>query len=323
VPERAAVIDVGSNTLHLLVADSEGARLQPVHDLRVHAALGPRVAAGGAVGQARIREVARDVRRFASQARGYGARDVLLIGTHAVRVAADREELIAALEKAAGVPMYVLDPAQEAALCLAGAALDPLPAPPFLLADIGGGSTDIALVGEGGIVAAESVPLGSGVLATACLMDDPPGNVNIRVADAAVRDMIAAARFEGVSTVGEIVATGGAARKLRRQFGATAHARHGYHTSRLLPVIETLLTTPSARWPHPFKDPERSRIIRGGAVIFRQLLLKWQAPAWRVSFYGLREGALAARARGDFPDHLPLLAGEGSVSGNGRHRRAG
>lgn len=323
MPDRAAVIDVGSNTLHLLVADSDGQHVTPVHDLRVHAALGPRVATGGAVGQARIRKVADDVRRFAAQARGYGAREILLVGTHAVRAAEDRIALIEAMEKAAGTRLYLLDPAQEAALCLTGAAIDPLPVPPFILADIGGGSTDIALVGLDGIAGAESIAIGSGVLSSVCMADDPPGAVNVRVADAAVRDMISFPLSDGFSTVPEIVVTGGAARKLRRQFGATAHAIHGYQTARLLPVIETLLSTPSMRWPHPFKDPDRARIVRGGAVILRQILLKWQAPAWRVSFYGLREGALRAHALGRFPDGPPILASAGSVNSNGRHRRAG
>ena len=106
-----------------------------------------------------------------AQAHEQGAARVLLLATHAVRVAADRAAVVAALEVAAGAPLSVLSPECEAALCLSGAALDPLPAPPFLLADIGGGSTDLALVTAEGVVAARSLPVGSGVLASAVGMD--------------------------------------------------------------------------------------------------------------------------------------------------------
>ena len=295
---RAGVIDVGSNTLHLLVAEYENGHVRPVHDLRVRAGLGAAVSAGGALGDKRIRELAREVRRFAGQARSQDADDLLLLATQAVRAADDRRAVVRALEAAARTPLHVLSPEGEAVLCLAGAGLEPLPPPPFLLADIGGGSCDLAAVVSSGVVCARSLPIGSGVLAARCLIGDPPEPAWLRGATAVIDAMLESVEFGEGSGFPEIVVTGGAGRRLRRQFGADTHAAHAELTERLLPFIERLLTEPADHWPHPLKDPERTAITRAGAVVLRSILLRWGITGWRISSFGLREGALRYHAMG-------------------------
>lgn len=295
---RLAVIDVGSNTLHLLVADCDAPRVAAVHDLRLQSGLGAVVSTTGAIGDKRLKAAAVAVRRFAAQARRFGAEDMLLVATEAVRAAADRRTVIRELEAAARTRMHLLSPEQEAILCLAGAGLEPLPAPPFLLADIGGGSCDLAVVGVDGVVAARTLAIGSGVLAARCLAGDPPSRAWIEGADAVARSMVADAGFGEAATFPEIVVTGGAGRRLRRQCGLPPHAIAGSSTIRLLPRIERLLAEPAAVWHHPIQNQERAAVVRGGAVLLRALLLRWQIPAWRASSYGLREGALRLHAQG-------------------------
>jgi exopolyphosphatase/pppGpp-phosphohydrolase len=110
--------------------------------------------------------------------------------------------------------------------------------------------------------------------------------------------MLQSVEFGEGSGFPEIVVTGGAGRRLRRQFGADTHAAHADPAARLLPFTERLLTEPAGRWPHPLKDPERTAITRAGAVILRAILLRWDITAWRISSYGLREGALRYHAEG-------------------------
>jgi exopolyphosphatase/guanosine-5'-triphosphate,3'-diphosphate pyrophosphatase len=303
--QRLAVIDIGSNTLHLLVADVTRGGVRAVHDRKVRSALGVAVTKGGVVGAERMRAIAAVVRRFANEARHLEAEDTLLIGTHAVRATGDRAAVIAALETAARTSLRLLTPEEEAALCLAGAGLEPLPPPPFLLVDIGGGSSDLAVVGQGGIVDARSLSIGSGVLAARFLMGDPPWLQQVEAADAMVRGVLWDLMCLEGESFPEMVVTGGAGRRLRRQFGVPPHAGHASPTSRLLPLIERLLQQTCAEWPHPLKDPERGEIIRAGAVILRAMLLRWDVPSWRVSSYGLREGALSLRAQGRWHEILP------------------
>ncbi len=303
--QRAAVIDVGSNTLHLLVADCDAETVHPVHDLRVRTGLGAAVASAGAFGDAAIDQTAANVHRFAGQAAEQGAGHLLLLATHAVRVAADRAAVIVALEEAAGTPLTLLSPEAEAALCLAGAGLDPLPSPPFLLADIGGGSTDLALVTVEGVAAARSLPIGSGVLAARYLHADPPDTDCVRAATGVVDTLLEGVDLEHSAQVPEIVVTGGAARRLRRQYGAAAHVTHAAPSARLHSVIERLLEDPSHAWPHPLKSPERVQITRAGAIILRAVLRRWYIDAWRVSSFGLREGALRYLAAGRPLDGRP------------------
>jgi exopolyphosphatase/guanosine-5'-triphosphate,3'-diphosphate pyrophosphatase len=302
---RAAVIDVGSNTLHLLVADCDADSVHAAHDLRVRTGLGVAVAEAGAFGEAAIHQTAATVHRFAVQSREQGADHVLLLATHAVRVAADRAAVVAALESAAGVPLTILSPEGEAALCLSGAALDPLPAPPFLLADIGGGSSDLALVTAEGVAIARSLPIGSGVLAARYFAGDPPTPEDVRAAAGFVDALLAGVELNQQRNIPEIVVTGGSARRLRRQYGAAAHVTHAAPSARLQPVIDRLLQDPSSVWPHPLKSRERVQITRAGAVILRAVLRRWYIDSWRVSSFGLREGALRELAAGRPLDRLP------------------
>jgi exopolyphosphatase/guanosine-5'-triphosphate,3'-diphosphate pyrophosphatase len=295
---RAAVIDVGSNTLHLLVADCAPGAVHAVHDLRLPSRLGVAAAGTGRVGEAATRDLVAAVERFRRQALHYGAEDLLLVATEGVRAVQDRDAVIAALEEAAGVRLVLLSPEGEAELCLAGAALDPLPDPPFLIADIGGGSSDLAVVGAEGVVRAQSLPIGSGVLVARGLGGDPPTRRRARAATATVEALLDSVDLGEPVTLPEVVVTGGAARRLRRQYGAGAHADHAAPADRLLPLVDRLLAQPAARWPHPLKDPERAEITRAGAVILRALVLRWYISSWRVSSYGLREGALRYYAEG-------------------------
>ncbi|HLJ58106.1 MAG TPA: hypothetical protein VKZ50_00055 [bacterium] len=293
--DRAAVIDIGSNTIHLLVADCAAGRLQPIHDRHVRAGLGIAVMNGGPLGSDRIRTVASVVRAFATEAREHRAGDIMVVGTHAVRAAPDRETLVRAIEHDAGVVVHVLSPQQEAVLCVAGAALGPLPPPPFLCVDVGGGSCDLAAVDASGVRCVVSIPVGSGVLAARDLGGDPPPTSQVVRTRGMLRDLCDATAFPAYPDFLEIVATGGAARRLRRHVRAEPDA--ALPTSLLLETVRLLLREPCARWPLAVK-PERAPLVRAGALIVEAIALRWRAARWRVSPYGLREGALARRARG-------------------------
>jgi len=298
--DRAAVIDIGSNTIHLLVADCSAGPMRQICDRHVRAGLGIAVADGAPLGSERIREVASIVREFAAEARDRHALDVIVFGTHAVRAAPDRAFLIEAIEREAMVAVQVLSPEQEAILCVAGASLGPLPSPPFLCADIGGGSCDLAAVLVSGVCGVVSVSIGSGVLAAQDLGGDPPPASQVDQTAAMLDELFAATGFADQPGFSEMVVTGGAARQLRRQIPVEPSTA-ALPASALFETVQRLLPASSAGWPCTV-SPERAALVRAGGMILRAIMVRWRVSRWRVSPYGAREGALVYRARGLSPE---------------------
>jgi len=313
--DRAAVVDIGSNTIHLLVADCRHDSFRSVYDDSVRAGLGLATAEGAPLGPDRIHRVASIVRDFGAEARVRGAREVIVVGTHAVRVAPDRTALIEAIEREAKLTVRVLSTDEEARFSVAGIALGPLPPSPFLCADIGGGSCDLAAVGPSGVGATASVPVGSGILAARELTGDPPAASQIERTAARLLSVLAAVGSLGRPAFSDIVVTGGAARRLLRQTGAEYSAP--LSASVLDDLVERMSSLPSAAWPRPV-SPERAALARAGGIILRAIVARWQVAAWRVAAFGLREGVLACWARGWCAGAAPGLGGGEEINGR-RH----
>src|ERR1700716_3408255 len=101
--QRIAAIDVGSNTVHLVVVEARnGEPLRESHREVLMPRIGAAVPATGRIGAAKIAEVAEGLRRLASIAKSHGASTLLLGATEAVRRAADQEEAVRGVSEAAG-----------------------------------------------------------------------------------------------------------------------------------------------------------------------------------------------------------------------------
>ncbi len=151
---RLAAIDLGSNTVHLLVADvgPGGAPWQVVDSDQRVTRLGEGLAASGRLGQAPTERTTAAVVEYVARARAAGAERVAIVATSAVREASNRADFVVRLERAAGERVRVVTGEEEAALTLAGV-LHGLGQPldgTTLMFDIGGGSTEYVLVRRGG-----------------------------------------------------------------------------------------------------------------------------------------------------------------------------
>src|SRR4029453_3937470 len=161
---RLAAIDLGSNTVHLLVADSGpgGAEWRVVESDQRVTRLGEGLAASGRLGAAPAERTAAVVVEYVARARAAGAERVGIVATSAVREAANQAEFVAMLERATGERVRVISGEEEAAFTLAGV-LHGLGGPldgSTLLFDIGGGSTEYLVARAGAAVAAVSLRLG-------------------------------------------------------------------------------------------------------------------------------------------------------------------
>ena len=144
-----AGVDVGANSVHLLVAVVTGHRLEPVVDESVFLGLGDRVDKAGSLGPAKRGELTAALVRYAQTARRLGADRIAFVGTEPMRRAGDAASAVHEVGLASGAPLYVIDPREEAELTLIGVTQGRPIERELAIVDVGGGSSQIVRVGPG------------------------------------------------------------------------------------------------------------------------------------------------------------------------------
>ena len=307
---RCAVLDLGSNSFHLLVADVEGSAVAPVRREREMLHLGRAVARHGRIPvDLEVRAVA-TVDRLADLARRSGAQELVAVGTEALR-GPERAALVARLSEVAGTPIEILDGAEEARLAYLGArASVDVEQEPALVIDLGGGSLELAIGTGERILWACSLPLGASRL-TAMIdpldpddMDEP---VSARQLDE-LRAHIARQLDPAVATVSEhapatVLAVGGTVRALARLLAARAD-RWLPSTVNQAPltldeladaVVDLTEVGTAERARMPGVKSRRADHLHVAAVVLEATLRRVGSASARVSDWGLREGVLLHR----------------------------
>ncbi|MDQ4214289.1 Ppx/GppA family phosphatase [Microbacterium capsulatum] len=299
---RLGVLDIGSNTVHLLAADVHpgGRPLATTSDrsiLRLMRFLTP----SGAISEEGVRaleEAVEQARRVAAQER---VDALLATATSAIREAANGPEVIARVEQALGQPLQVLNGETEARLTfLAVRRWFGWAAGQILLFDIGGGSLELAAGSEELPDLAASVPLGAGRLTVQFLPDDPPGEEAVERLRAHAAEAIApvAAQFSVLPRPDHVVGSSKAIRSLARLVGYPVPGWSGYERM-LLPRaalgswIPRLARLPAiARQELPGITPDRTFQIVAAAVALHTAMTAMRVDELEVSPWALREGVL-------------------------------
>jgi len=292
VTRRLAAIDVGSNTVHLLVAEPDGSGgLRELRHEVTMPRLGKAVQATGSVGAEKLAQLVADVGGMADRARGMDAAILLLGATEAMRRAADREAALAALSEAAGTMCRLITPDAEARLSFRGVIGASAGVRSILVADIGGGSTECVLGEDGRIVALGSVPAGSGAVTESWLQSDPPTAEQLRAAAGAVRRLMAQAP-DGTPETGRV--TGGTANTLPLLLGR-GEGTGELDRADLRRCRELLASMPSAEVATVYRiEPSRARVLAGGVEIVEAVLDRYALDRLGVSHQGLRDGMILA-----------------------------
>ena len=284
---RCACIDIGTNTTRLLVADAVGDALEPVAEQRAFTQLARACGPDGQLGAGALRALAEVVAEQAQAAREHGAVTLRVVATAALRRAADSAAACAALSQAAGVEVELLGAEEEARLAFAGAVGAVVGPGTVLVADVGGGSTQlVAGTRAGGVAWSASLPLGSGDLAAAHLRSDPPAAAELDALRAAVLGVL-----DGldVPPAERRLAVGGSATSLRRLAGPTLDA-DGLGTA-----LAALCTQPATAVAEHFEiAPERARLLPAGIAVLAALTAR--LGPFEVACGGLREGVVRALA---------------------------
>lgn len=304
-PSLLAALDVGSNTIHLVVARPapDGRDLRYLADELDLTRLGEDVGATGAIGLERQARAIAVIREQAELARRLGARTILGIATEGVRAAANASAFLAAVRDATGVTLALISGDEEAALTYWGATSGLADAGERrAVLDLGGGSLEI-VIGDGSAIRwRTSLPLGSGTMHDHYAPADPPVASELEAVRAVVTDTLGA--LDLPLPVASALACGGTATSLialsARVDGITGEVLGGngeLSRERLEELVALLQQLPASEISARYGvDTARARLLAAGATVLLAALDRLGVEALYVSRRGIREGALLAYA---------------------------
>lgn len=286
---RLAAVDVGSNTVHSLVADVVRGRLVDVAHYVEMPELGAQVARAGAIGP-RAKTAIRALRSVVAQARTHKYEVLIAGATQAVRQASDREAFAREAGNAIGTPLRIISAHREAELSFEGVASNHAGKREWLMVDLGGASTEIVVGNARKMVRSATLPIGSGVLASTHFSDPPKPEERARMRRAALRELAQAPDAD----VDRLVATGGTASNLPHVL-AKRNPPAVLTTADLLTCESRLDAGKAADVAVKVQlPPNRVKAMRAGVEVLL-LLLDWYGLAvLHVSYQGLRHGMLMA-----------------------------
>ncbi|MGW7257242.1 Ppx/GppA phosphatase family protein [Streptomyces sp. NPDC054834] len=301
---RISVVDVGSNTVRLVVADAEGGVPLPVHTAKWRLRLSEQVEPGGRIPDDAVEQLVEAVAAASRTAAKWGAAGPLAFATAVVRSAPNRAEVLRAVRTGTGVDLCTLPGEVEAELTfLAARRWLGWQAGPLAVVDIGGGSLEVAF-GRGRLPDfVASLPLGAGRLTREFFEDeDPPSAERLRALRRKVRhqlrDVAARIRWEGPRSA---VATSRTFQQLGRLCGAPP-GRHGpfvqrmLHRSDLRDAVGRLAALPTAERAHlPGISAPRAAQSLAGAVVGHTVMKLTGLGEVALCPWAIREGVLLRR----------------------------
>jgi exopolyphosphatase/guanosine-5'-triphosphate,3'-diphosphate pyrophosphatase len=307
-----AGIDIGTNTIRLLVAKTSDTSHQELYSGRTITRLGEGLDRTGILAQEAQERSLRALEEFAAVLGRHAVVRTSVVGTSALRNAGNASEFIAAVKERTGLDIAVINGQDEAMLTLAGVrrALsqgqdkdnDPLTS--ALVVDIGGGSTELIITRQSGITSMESLPLGAVYLTERFVRHDPPAADELDSLRRTIREELTrweqdAGKPAGIDpaslqscagTAGTITTLAAMAQELRKY---DPDRINGYVLSKASldgMVIMLSTTRLEARKSIPGLEPGREDIILAGAIVLQEVMDRCKTRELLVSDWGLREG---------------------------------
>ncbi|GAA3872273.1 Ppx/GppA phosphatase family protein [Streptomyces sp. NPDC003631] len=307
---RLGVLDVGSNTVHLLVVDAHpGARPLPAHSHKADLRLAQLLDGGGAIGRDGVDKLIAVILDALQAAEDKGVVELLPFATSAVREASNVDEVLARVKDATGVELQVLTGEEEARLTfLAARRWFGWSAGKLLVLDIGGGSLEIAYGIDEEPDAAVSLPLGAGRLTAGWLPGDPPDPADVKALRRHVRTEIArtVGEFSRFGAPDHVVATSKTFKQLARLAGA-ARSAEGLYVQRDLKrqsleawVPRLTGMTAEERADLPGVSDGRASQLLAGALVAEGAMDLFGVETVEICPWALREGVILRRL-----DHMP------------------
>jgi len=302
-----AGIDIGTNTLRLLVAETGPDSFHEIYADRKITRLGQDLALNGMLTREAEERSLKALGDFAEKIRDHAALHTAAIGTSALRNASNSAAFINAVKLKTGIDVTVLSGEEEARLTLLGVAymlsgkyvqgkINPLAS--LLVIDIGGGSTEIIMTRLGEAPVSVSIPLGAVYLTEQCIKHDPPITEELALLRRMVRDKLD--RFAAMiqpAPAGKAIGTAGTITTLAAiNQGMVAYDPEritgSVLTSECIDEMIRTLSTSSIEERRKIRglEPGREDIILAGAMILQEIMRRFGYSSLLVSDWGLREG---------------------------------
>jgi exopolyphosphatase/guanosine-5'-triphosphate,3'-diphosphate pyrophosphatase len=308
-PVRRAVIDVGTNSVKLLVADVTGRDVRPVHEESRQTRLGRGFYETHRLQPEAIACTAEAIWDFAKTAHEKDAASIRVFATSAARDAVNPADLTDTILRASGLKTEIISGAREAEWVFQGVTTDPeLARHPLLLLDVGGGSTEFIVGGGGKIHFAHSFPLGTVRLMEKCPHSDPPKRAEFNACRDWVGDFLRTEVrpklepvLRGKKSSGEILlaGTGGTTSilaRIERRLGRFDREK----IERTVLSLDQLVAHRERLWRLPLEERKeipglpklRADVILTGVVIYETVMEEFGFKHLRVSTRGLRFAAV-------------------------------
>jgi len=302
---RLGVLDVGSNTVHLLVVDAQrGGHPMPTHSEKTVLRLAEHITAKGALSDSGSQALVTAVQAARDSARALRCDDLLAFATSAVRDAGNSAAVLDRVRRKTGVDLQVLGGRDEARLTfLAVRRWFGWSAGRLIVMDIGGGSLELASGIDEVPDVAESLPLGAGRLTREHFVDDPPGRAALERLRTLVGEQLAsrAPKLLAAGTPDRAVATSKTLRTLARLTGAAPSQegprvrRHLHLTGlrQLIAFVSRMAATDLAELEGV--SSARSHQLLAGAVVAEATMEALAVSSVELCPWALREGVILRR----------------------------
>ncbi|WP_165988245.1 Ppx/GppA phosphatase family protein [Streptomyces sp. YIM 98790] len=302
---RLGVLDVGSNTVHLLVVDAHrGARPLAAYSHKAELRLAELLDEAGAIGPHGVDRLVQTIESALEVAEDQGVAELLPFATSAVREATNADHVLGRVAEETGIELQVLSGEDEARLTfLAARRWLGWSAGRLLLFDIGGGSLEIAFGLDEAPDAAVSLPLGAGRLTQSRLPGDPPDPADVRALRRDVRSQMArvVGEFNRLGKPDRVVGTSKTFKQLARLSGAApssdgVYARRSLERETLREWGPKLGAMPEReRAGLPGVSEGRARQLLAGAVVAEAAMDLFGVAELDICPWALREGVILRR----------------------------
>ena len=297
-----AVIDVGTNSTRLLVADVDGG-VAPLERRSTVTRLGRGVDLSGRLASEAIEDVCVAIDGYVGILQELEAETVEVIATSAVRDADNGSAFVAELRERFALSARVLDGEEEARLTYLGATSEALPSEPTLVVDIGGGSTEL-IVGSGSEISFHD-SLQAGVVrhTERHVSSDPPAASDLEALATDVRGLIADSigtgveARQGIAVAGTPTSLAAVAMELEPYDPARVHG-HVLDLPSIQVILSRLASLPLAeRVEVPGLHPDRAPTIVAGVVILIETMRAFDLERIAVSEHDILYGTALAAAQ--------------------------
>jgi exopolyphosphatase/pppGpp-phosphohydrolase len=297
-PTRAA-IDIGSNTIEVLIAQCLPDNLEIIEHQSTLARLGESVDDKGEISRDKFKAALDAVGKYQKLAKKHGAEEILAIATEALREARNNQDFIEAVKRETNLEVQLISGYAEAVLDYFGTTYSHGTPRDAGVLDVGGGSSEIVTAKKRHITWLTSVPIGSGVIHDRYLPSNPPTHEEMEAAHSYLASQLHMIRLQ--QSPPALIVTGSSASSLLKL--AQRAFRLDEQSDRLsvedLALCKGLLCALKAEEiAQRFEQRvERARILAAGTLIIQVIMQYLHVNEVRVSSHGVREGALLAYTR--------------------------